>query len=147
MIFEINKKSMVELQKKITKDVGENIKDEIKAQLVHINSDYEWVADSWELSDITNGIRILGSEEWAAAALNHGVEFNWTKMPPIEKLEDWVREHKDGGKYKSAPKKIIHNIAAAIAVKLVEEGWDKNHPALWYTDSAVLFSGGPVTLE
>ena len=137
-IFKINTKSMGQLKSRLTKDIGNNIKDEIRSQLTYIRPYYEEVADSWILEDYRDGKRILGSEEWSAVALNNGTEFKWTKMPNIDRIKEWVVTDKGEG---NLTDEEVDRAAYLVARKLMDEGWDKEHPALWYVDSALMFSG------
>ncbi len=145
MIFKLNQKEFNKMSKVLIEDVANHVIDETKAQLIHIDPNYGWIADSFEF----DGYNTVGSEEWAAAALNHGMEFKWPgEAPPVEKIMSWVINTKDPYKFGSEdvnnPSPALRRETFAIVNYIKEKGLQddkgeygsKHH---WYFDSAILF--------
>ena len=145
MIFKISQKEFDKMARPLIDDVAQNVLDEVKAQLVHIDPNYGWIADSFEY----DGYNIVGSEEWAAASLNHGMEFKWPgKIPNIDNIMKWIKNTKDPYKFGSEnttnPSQALRRETFAIVNYIKAKGLQddkgeygsKHH---WYFDSAILF--------
>jgi hypothetical protein len=102
-----------------------NLKTQIKMELMSEKSYYEEVADSFVIEKIPEG-NIVASEEWSAAALDVGADWKWRRLPPLDKIKEWVRKHKDGGKYAGAPEQEVNDIAVAVQKKIKKEGVDSH---------------------
>ena len=129
-IFKLNKKSWGQVKQQILNDVGEAIEEEFRDEFSHLK-DYYGSSRLVETIIFDKTAKVVGSEEWGVAASDTGQEWNWSKMPPINKIAEWVRDDKDGGIYSGAPDSIVNNIAYKVAMKIKREGIDSS---FWVDD-------------
>ncbi len=145
MIFKVNQKSFDKMSKELINDVAEHVIVETKAQLKKIDPLYGWVGDSFEF----DGQHTVGSEEWAAAGLNHGMEFKWgNEMPNVDNIMNWIKNTKDPYKFGTEdilnPSPAFKRVAWAVIMQIKNHGLQndmgeygmKHH---WYFDSAIQF--------
>lgn len=145
MIFKLNQREFNKMSRQLIDDVAERVIEETKTQLKKIDPLYGWVGDSFEF----DGYNTVGSEEWAAAGLNHGMEFNWpNKIPNVTKIMEWIKNTKDPYKFGTEnvdnPSPAFKRVAWAVIMEIKNKGLQddkgeygsKHH---WYFDSAILF--------
>lgn len=133
------------MSRQLIDDVAQNVLDEVRDQLKHIDANYGWVADSFEY----DGYNTVGSEEWAAAGLNHGMEFKWPGLsPPVDKIMSWIINTKDPYKFGSEdttnPSPALRRETFAVVNYIKAKGLqdDKGEYGSvhhWYFDSAIIF--------
>ena len=121
-IFKVSKKEMDKLTKAVMKDIGEEIRDNLQDELIHMEPYYsENLAPSIVYDETAH---LVGSEHWGAAAIDDGTDWRWSKFPNIDKLKEWVRNRKDDGKYASASDYEVSKIAFAVGKKIKDSGID-----------------------
>jgi len=145
MIFKINQKSFDKMSKELINDVAEHVIVETKAQLVKIDPLYGWVGETFEF----DGINTVGSEAWAAAGLNHGMEFKWSnEIPNVDKIMSWIKNTKDPYKFGTEdlnnPSPAFRRVTFAVITQMKNKGLQDDmgeygKPHHWYFDSAIQF--------
>lgn len=106
----------------MVKDIGEEVRDELKDELRHLRSYYDDRIVDTIVFDPVN--KVVGSEEWAVAAIDNGMDWHWSKFPNIDSLEHWVRTRKDNGAYRNASKSEVKKIAYKVGRKIMKDGID-----------------------
>ena len=125
MIFKLKDSEFKKMSDKLTKDVGLLLQEEFRKKFDSLKSYYG--EGKMSQSIIFDPIsRVVGSEEWGVAASDTGQDWNWSSLPPINKIAEWVRTDKDGGRYSGASTSIVNGIAYKVALKIKNEGIDSS---------------------
>lgn len=141
MIFKLSDKEFKRISDMIMKDVGEDIRDELRDEFAHLESYYEKDTINSIVYDDTD--HVVGSEHWGVAAVDNGSDWHWSKFPNIDKLQEWVRKDKDNGKWRGAPDYIVKQIAYKVGRKIMKDGIQPT----FFVDSIMGIYNRQVTLD
>jgi len=136
-VFKINKKDMDKMLKELPKDVGMEIRDALRDALIREKSYYDRVAKTIVYEDTPDG-GVVGSDEFAAAAIDHGTDWTWQYVPPINKIIEWIIRHKDPAKFgheqPSAPSSALKSEAYMVAKSIKKNGLKES---TWYVKNTL----------
>ena len=128
-MFKIDWSSYEQEKQRLNENIGYDIRDLLRKELETMKSYYSENASEqikYYLED-----NVVGSTEWAATTINQGrLPGEW---PNIDRIRDWVRTRKDGGKYSSASDAAVNSIAYAVSKKIK----DKGIAPKWYVDKVL----------
>jgi len=143
LIFKVNPKSLKKLQKDFLHDVGTDLQAEIKGNFENQKSYYGDAAKTIVFDEID---KVVGSEHWGVAASDVGGEWKWPgKMPNIDNIKEWVRNHFTGcggESFSTASDKVVSVIAYNIAKKIQDHGLDAEGN-YWVDDTILGFVEPP----
>lgn len=130
MIFKINPKELEKVSRQIINNIGYELEAEMRDEFNGLKSYY----GNGRMSDtiiFDETGKVIGSEEWGVAASDTGQDWNWSKLPPVNKIAEWVRTDKDGGVYANASDRVVNAIAYKVALKIKNEGIESS---FWMDD-------------
>jgi len=106
-------------------DMGWELMEDLQKEIMTIKKHYDGAAD-----DIKHWPEehIVGSKEWAPAAINQGtLPGTW---PNLDRLKEWIINTKDGGKNTNLSENEVDSIAWKVGQKIKSKGIDPT----WYVD-------------
>ena len=118
-----NNYSWSKQQKKLYKDIGEDLKNGTKKAFSELDTYYFEDSDKKDSIVHDETAKVVGSEEWAVAASDTGKDWIWKKEPPYEKIKDWLIRRQ--GISKKDPK--LHLYVKAAQKKILDEGIDSSY--------------------
>jgi hypothetical protein len=121
-LFKINNRSLDQLRRNITNDVGNRTRDEMKFEFEQLPSYYYSDSDKKDSIVYDSTAKIVGSEKWAVAASDTGGDWTWRKPPPFNKILEWVVKHSG-----ITGKREQRTAAAGIRKKIHREGIESHY--------------------
>jgi len=115
-------------REKIMEDIGFDLMEDLQREIQQIKKHYDGAANDikfWKEDDV------VGSTKWAPATINQGMMPG--TYPNIDRIRDWVRNTKDGGKNVNLSDTEINQIAWKVTNKIKEKGIDPT----WYVDAVL----------
>ena len=127
-MFRIDDSDWEIFKDKIMEDIGFDLLEDLQKEIQQIKKHYDRAADKlgfWK----SDGV--VGSKHWAPATINQGMMPG--TIPNVDRIRDWVRNTKDGGKNANLPDYKINQIAHKVISKIEGKGIDPT----WYVDAVL----------
>lgn len=93
MRFKINKRSLGQLKRNLSKDVGERMQYDMREEFSLLPTFYYDCSDKKDSIIYDEVSHVVGSEEWAVAASDTGSDWKWKKTPNLDRLTIWAIRH------------------------------------------------------
>lgn len=115
-------------KEKLMEDIGFDLLEDLQREIKQIKKSYDGAAYDikWYKEDA-----VVGSTKWAPAAINQGMMPG--TIPNVDRIREWVRNTKDGGKNVNLPDYKINQIAHKVISKIEGKGIDPT----WYVDAVL----------
>ena len=115
-------------QDKIMDDIGFELMEDLQREIKQIKKGYDGTAEDIKYYGSEG---VVGSIKWAPAAINQGqMPGTW---PNVDRIKEWVRTTKDGGKNANLSDTEIDQIAWKVSNKIKDKGIDPT----WYVDAVL----------
>jgi len=128
-MFTFEESNFKEITDNMKDDIGEDLVERLRNEVIKIKSQYgENIAN--EIKYFSDD-KIVGSTTFGPNIINEGTIPG--TFPNFDRIVEWVRTVKDGGKWDNFPETMIKQIAYRVSKKIEREGIDPT----WFVDRAL----------
>lgn len=125
-MFTFDDNQFNEITDRIKDDLGEDLVDRLREEVIKIKSQYAVkLADQIEYY---SDDKVVGSKTFAPHIVNEGLTPG--TFPNFDRLKEWVKTVKDGGKNLNLPEYVLNKITYRVAKKIQREGIKPS----WFVD-------------